>query len=643
MPILDTIAGPDDLRKLGFDELRALAAELRSSIVSAVESRGGHLASNLGVVELTIALHRVFESPRDAIVWDVGHQCYAHKMLTGRAGRFDALRALGGLSGFPRRSESPHDPFDEGHASVSISRALGLLAARHSLKVPGSVVAFIGDGALTGGLAWEALQHAGQLQLPLVVVLNDNAMSISPNVGSISRYLSRLSATPAYQAFRRRVDRAILSVPRYGRRVHALVVRAKRAVKELVFRETVFSDFGFEYVGPVDGHDLELLCAVLSEAKALGRPVVVHALTRKGRGHAEAEEDPSTWHGVAPASGAPSDPNPSFTKAFSAAMLAAGARDPRVVAVTAAMAGGTGLSAFQTRFPERFHDVGIAEEHAVAFAGGLARGGRKPVVAIYSTFMQRAVDQVFHDVVLQDLPVVLAMDRAGAVPEDGQSHQGAYDVAIFRAFPRLPILAPSTAAELAAALDWALARDGPCAIRYPKAPCMAERPELAAPWEPGRGVFLERFGAPTLVAAWGGLVPAALGAAALARERGAALDVLCLRFLAPLDGDAFASDCSGYRRVLILEEGVERGGASEGLALALRERAPGVEVLRRGFPDEPFAHGRRDELLALAGLDAPSVAALALGPADREAAAAPGAVDVLERRRPRAVRAGSAP
>lgn len=643
MAILDTIAGPADLRKLDFAELRALSAELRSRIVAAVERRGGHLASNLGVVELTIALHWVFESPADAIVWDVGHQCYAHKMLTGRAGRFDTLRASGGLSGFPRRSESPHDVFDEGHASVSISRALGLLAARRALGEQGSVVAFIGDGALTGGLAWEALQHAGQLQLPLVVVLNDNAMSISPNVGAISRYLSRLSATPVYQEFRRRVDHAILSVPRYGRRVHALVVRAKRAVKELVFRETLFSDFGFEYVGPVDGHDLELLCAVLADAKALGRPVVVHALTRKGRGHAEAEEDPSAWHGVAPSTRGLPDEGPSFTKAFSEAMLAAGERDPRVVAVTAAMAGGTGLSAFQARFPTRCYDVGIAEEHAVAFAGGLARGGLKPVVAVYSTFMQRAVDQVFHDVVLQDLPVVLAMDRAGAVPEDGQSHQGAYDVALLRAFPRLPILAPSTAAELGAALGWALARPGPCAVRYPKAACMAERPEFSAPWEPGRGVFLERSGAPVLAVAWGGLVPAALGAARLARESGSALDVLCLRFLAPLDGDAFAADCAGYRRVLILEEGVERGGVSEDLALALRERAPGLEVLRRGFPDEPFAHGRRDELLALAGLDAPSVAALALGQPLRAADAGPGAVDVLDRRRPRAVRAGTAP
>jgi 1-deoxy-D-xylulose-5-phosphate synthase len=614
MAILDTIDSPEDLKKLDGAGLRALAAEIRQRIIATVGRNGGHLASNLGVVELTLALHRVFESPRDAIVWDVGHQSYAHKLITGRRDAFDTIRKPGGLSGFPKRSESPHDAFDTGHASTSISAALGMLEARRVLGEEGAAVAVIGDGALTGGMAFEALSHAGHLGLPIVVVLNDNKMSISANVGALSRYLSRLSATVRYQGIRARIDRAVKGVPVFGRFLYASMYRAKRAVKALFFKENLFSDLGFEYAGPIDGHDIAGMIRVLREARILGKPVVVHVVTRKGKGFDLAEENPVLYHGVSPMRCTDGEMEPSiaatFTDAFSRAMVRRGCFDDRLVAVTAAMTKGMGLEAFRSACPGRLYDVGIAEEHAVTFAAGLAAKGLRPVVGLYSTFSQRAVDQVLHDVALPRLRVVLALDRSGAVPDDGETHQGIYDIALFRSFPNLAILAPASAAELAACLEWALDSGGPAIVRYPKAPCPREEAAFAEPIVAGKGVFVRRSGAETLLVALGGLVSSAVEASdsllrgAAAAGAGPVADVYSARFASPVDDDFFLEAVSAYRRVIIVEEGVERGGMGESLVSLMGRRLPRIDASCAGFPAQPFPQADRDRLLALARLDA---------------------------------------
>ncbi|MBL8966723.1 MAG: 1-deoxy-D-xylulose-5-phosphate synthase [Spirochaetaceae bacterium] len=612
MSILDSIDSPADLKRLDAKGLRSLAEEIRGRIVATVSRNGGHLASNLGVVELTLALHRVFDSPKDAIVWDVGHQCYAHKLLTGRRDCFEGLRKAGGLSGFPKRSESCHDHFDTGHASTSISSALGLLAARSLQDEPGKVIAVIGDGALTGGMAFEALSHAGQLGLPLVVVLNDNKMSISPNVGALSRYLSRLSTTVRYQNFRSRVDALVRRIPLFGPWLYPLMVRGKSAVKALFFKENLFADLGFEYVGPIDGHNLPAMIQVFRELRSLKRPVVVHVLTRKGKGYELAEEDPARYHGVSPMRVSDGKiearPAETFTEAFSASLIARGYADSRVVAVTAAMAKGTGLEEFRAACPGRLYDVGIAEEHAVTFAAGLATGGMRPVVAIYSTFMQRAVDQVFHDVALPRLPVTFVLDRAGAVEGDGETHQGIYDLALFRSMPNMTIIAPSDARELDMALAYGLASDGPTMVRIPKARCPAEEPAAAEPLVAGRGVFLRRAGAETLVVALGGLVPIAVEASDALLREGRSADVYSLRFAAPIDEEAFLDVAAPYRRILFLEEGVSSGGLGEALAALAARRLPRLSFAALGFPAEPFAQGTRAELLEMAGLSAAAVA-----------------------------------
>jgi 1-deoxy-D-xylulose-5-phosphate synthase len=651
MALLDSVDSPKDLRKLSLAELKLLAAEIREKIIAVVGRNGGHLASNLGVVELTLAMHRVFDSPRDSIVWDVGHQCYAHKLVTGRRGEFESIRKSGGLSGFPKRSESPHDAFDTGHASTSISVALGILEARRVLGSEsgkgdpgrGVAVAVIGDGALTGGMAFEALSHAGQLGLPLVVVLNDNKMSISPNVGALSSYLSRLSATVRYQGIRSRIDRTVKGIPLIGDWLYERMVRGKRAVKALLFKENLFSDLGFEYAGPIDGHNILAMINVFREARALGKPVVVHVITRKGKGYGLAEEDPSRYHGVAPARCVDEEEerpvSSTFTEAFSGAMLRRGCFDERLVAVSAAMTTGVGLDAFKAACPGRLYDVGIAEEHAVTFAAGLASDGLRPVVALYSTFAQRAVDQILHDVALPCMPVVVALDRAGAVAEDGETHQGIYDIALFRSFPNLSILAPASAGELSLFLEWALDSGKPSILRYPKAQCPREEDAYAEPLIAGRGVFVRRSGAETLIVALGGLVaPAVEASDALFREAaegGSPLfaaaavgrsplsaeglpggplrslggaDVYSLRFVAPLDEESFLEAASPYARVLVVEEGVARGGIGEYLVSLIASRLPRMSASSAGFPSEPFAQASRDELLARAGLDAAGIA-----------------------------------
>jgi 1-deoxy-D-xylulose-5-phosphate synthase len=662
-PLLSGIRGPADIKEFSSKDLNRLAAEIRDFIVYTVARNGGHLASNLGVVELSIALHRVFESPADMIVWDVGHQCYAHKLLTGRFPVFSGLRQVNGIAGFPKRSESPHDQFNTGHASTSISAALGMLAADRIQGGKARAVAVIGDGALTGGLAYEALSHAGQLGLPLIVILNDNKMAISANVGGMSKYLSQLSMKARYQAFRTRFDAMAKRIPFVGTAVFNGVSRLKRAVKAVFYTDNFFVDLGFEYAGPIDGHNIQGLITVLEDVRRLERPVVIHVITRKGKGYSYAEDDPGAYHGVGSFSisgGIDSsrvDPghagqvqaddesllaaekNPGrigFTDAFSAALLAQADRDSRVLAITAAMEQGCGLASFRKAFGHRFFDVGIAEEHALTFASGLVVRGLKPVVAVYSTFMQRAVDQFIHDAALQKLPIVIALDRAGFVGDDGETHQGLFDIALFRPAPHTAILAPASESELRLMLDWALADRvpysldtsndlvslarrntfacGPVIIRYPKSVCPAEIPAFSFPLEPGRGIFISGPHADSRVclAFTGSLYTQAVDAASLLAAQGIKADLYNLRFLKPIDEDYLAEIINRYELVVFIEEGIKSGGFGE-YAQGLAVRRGGKAVVAALAVGENFAQqGTREQLLRMNGLDAESIAQAAL-------------------------------
>ena len=652
-PILSSISGPEELKKLNAEELKRLAEEIRDFIVYTVARNGGHLASNLGVVELSIALHRVFDSPTDMIIWDVGHQCYAHKLLTGRFPAFSGLRKAGGVSGFPRRAESPHDQFNTGHASTSISAALGMLAADRIQGGTARAVAVIGDGALTGGLAYEALSHAGQLGLPLIVILNDNKMSISANVGGMSKYLSRLSMKAKYQAFRARFDAAVRRIPLIGTAIFNGVVRFKRAVKAVFYTDNFFVDLGFEYAGPIDGHNISGLLSVMEDVRQLNRPVVIHVITQKGKGYSFAEDDPGSYHGVAslPVSGGldadedgdkkrPSN-RITFTEAFSSALLAQADRDSRITAVTAAMEQGCGLASFRKAFERRFFDVGIAEEHALTFAAGLAARGLKPVTAIYSTFIQRAVDQIIHDAALQKLPMVIALDRAGFVGDDGETHQGLFDIALFRPVPHTAILAPASEAELRLMLNWAFedrpqaadagdgadARSellslagrktfngGPVIIRYPKSYCPIEIPAFSLPLEMGRGVFVtgRHVDSEICLAFTGSLYAQAVDAAALLAADGIKADLYNLRFLKPVDEDYLAELINCYKLTVFIEDGISSGGFGEYAAGVARRQGADAAVLALAAAEHFAALGTREQLLRMNGLDARSIAEKAM-------------------------------
>jgi 1-deoxy-D-xylulose-5-phosphate synthase len=605
MSLLDSVNGPADIRALSMRQRLQLADEIRGRLVEVVCRNGGHLASSLGVVELTIAILTVYDPPRDSIVWDVGHQAYPWKMLTGRGCRFGTIRTRGGLSGFPKRSESPCDPFGTGHSSTAISAALGLAVARDRLGTGGRVAAVVGDGAMSGGLALEGLNNLGHVRTDMTVILNDNEMSISRNVGALSGHLTRLLTDPTYNRVRNEVWNMLGRVPSLGERMRRAGRLAGSALKRtLVQGATVFDEFGIRYIGPVPGHDLPLLTEVLSRVATLGGPVLVHVATTKGKGYAPAECDATYWHGIP--GGCGQAPGRTFTSAFSDSLTALGEADPRIVAITAAMRDGTGLSAFADRFPDRFFDVGIAEQHAVTFACGLAFGGLKPVLAVYSTFIQRAVDQVIHDAALQGAPLVIAMDRAGIVGEDGPTHHGAFDIQLFRGVPGLRLAAPRDCAMLERLLATALALgDGPNLIRFPRG---AEPGGLPAPppvTPPGTGQLL-REGRDILMVACGPLCAAALDAAGeLARDglSAAVYDPIWLK-PAPLDGILEASGPAG--RILVLEEGSGLGGFGEQVAAALSPGGCRVETM--ALPDSFIPHGSRDGLLGEVGLGPASMA-----------------------------------
>ncbi|WP_407425468.1 1-deoxy-D-xylulose-5-phosphate synthase [Treponema sp.] len=629
---LSKINSPSDVKKIAENDLPSLCSEIRKCIIETVAKNGGHLASNLGVVELTVALHRVFDSPEDAIIFDVSHQCYTHKLLTGRYSQFSSLRKHAGISGFTRQSESVHDFFDNGHSSTSISQGLGLLTAWEKFEKeqralgfnpkPRKVVVVIGDGALTGGLAYEALAHSGQLSKNLIVVVNDNQMSISPNNAAISRYLSSLTMTSFYQRFRYFIDGLVDKIPNSKNHIGKFIYRIKRAIKGMFLSNNFFADLGFEYVGPLDGHNIKELEENLQRVRRLPKPVIVHVHTKKGKGYSPAENDPASFHGVGPFQISDGKMEKfdtlSFTEAFNKSLMAIASSNTRIMAVTAAMSKGTGLDTFARHYPDRFFDVGIAEEHAVTFAAGLSRGGMIPVVAIYSTFIQRSVDQIIHDVALSNYHVIFCFDRAGAVPQDGETHQGIFDIALLRPVPNLTILCPATALDLSLCLMWAVNVKKPVAVRYPKLSCPSELPSFENEIIEGRGVLIknEEF-APNLsvdfedssnskkmlLVCTGGIFDETLVLARNLLQKGVNTDIYSLRFIKPLDEDYFLSLSGNYDEVCVIEDGIKSGGIGEYIQnLLLNNDFKNVKIF--AFPDKFISHGSRQEVLADASLTA---------------------------------------
>ncbi|MFA5843399.1 MAG: 1-deoxy-D-xylulose-5-phosphate synthase [Coriobacteriia bacterium] len=615
--ILDTIDGPADIRSFDASQLETLAGEIREILVNTVSETGGHLAPNLGVVELTLGLHRALESPRDSIVWDVGHQSYVHKLLTGRRERFGTLRQYGGICGFPKRSESPHDSFDTGHASNSLSVALGLALARDAAGEDREVVAVIGDGSLTGGMAFEALNHIGHLGTHLIIVLNDNEMSISQNVGALASYLARVRLDPRYTRLRDEVESA-LGRTKLGAKFVAAGEAAKESFKQLLVPGMIFEELGITYVGPIDGHDVAQVQNAITWAKQAEGPVLVHAVTRKGTGYVHAEDRPDAFHGINPFSietgmAHPSEGPPSYTEVFGRALVAEAAEDDRIVAITAAMPSGTGLDLFASEYPDRCFDVGIAEQHAVGLAAGLAAGGRVPVVAVYSTFLQRAYDQVIMDVALQGLHVVFCLDRAGLVGEDGPTHHGVFDLSYLRAIPNLSIMAPADEAELVHMLHTALLADGPVAIRYPRGKGVGvPLPAHPVVLEAGRAQ-LRRGGSDVALLAVGRMVSVAESAADLLAADGVSATVLNMRWVKPLDLVAVSDAAMCHHLLVTIEENAGIGGFGGAVLEALADLGAHAPLLRLAVPDCFVTHGATERLLAEVGLTPAGVRGAVLG------------------------------
>ncbi len=607
---LTCINGPADLKKLGPQELEQLAADIRQELVATVTNNGGHLASNLGVVELTIALHNAFDSPQDKIVWDVGHQSYVHKLLTGRRKQFATIRQHGGLSGFPDPDESPHDAFGTGHASTSISAALGMAAARDLAGDSYHVIAVIGDGALGGGMALEAVNHAGHLGTRLIVVLNDNGMSISPSVGAISRSLSRLRLSRRYQRTKRDADLVISKLPG-GRQIWQAARRVKEGIKRLLLPTMIWEELGFTYVGPVDGHSLAELKSAFERAKAYtDGPIFIHVVTRKGMGFSPAETDAVAFHGVSP-NGVRRPAAPSYSKVFGETVLRIAKEDPRVVAITAAMPEGTGLNLMARELPERVYDVGICEQHAVTFAAGLAKQGFIPVVAIYSTFLQRALDQVIQDVCLQNLPVVFALDRSGVVGDDGKTHQGAFDLSYLGFIPNMVVVAPRDENELQHMVCTAVRAGRPMAIRYPRGQGWGVALDKELKRLPvGKGTVLHDGGSNpdiAIVALGSTVVPALEAANSLSR-----VGIRCLvadaRFARPLDSALILEAAGLAGRVVTVEENALCGGFGSAVLGLIADAGVQARVERLGLPDEFIAHGTQELLRAQCDIDATGIA-----------------------------------
>lgn len=612
--ILEQIDSPQAIKNLTSREVEQLAAELREKIVSTVSRTGGHLASSLGVVELTLALHAVFDTPEDKIIWDVGHQAYAHKLLTGRRENFSSLRQLHGLSGFPKRKESVHDCFDVGHSSTSISAALGMAVARDIAAGNEKIIAVIGDGSLTAGLALEGLNQAGHLQKNLIVVLNDNEMSISPNVGALSSFLSRKLTSDFYIGLKKEAEGFLQLVPRFGKDLLALARRAEDSLKGFLTPGMLFEALGFAYLGPVDGHNYDELQKTLRHISRLQGPVLVHVLTKKGKGYSAAEEKPSVFHGVGPFDAATGEVRQSkggpgtYTAVFGRTLVELAEKNHKIVALTAAMTEGTGLSAFAERFPERFFDVGIAEQHAVTFSAGMASQGLRPVVAIYSTFLQRAYDSILHDVCLQNLPVTFALDRGGLVGADGPTHHGLFDFSYLRHMPNMVLMAPRDEQELRRALVTAFEHDGPFAFRYPRGKGLGvSMDQMAHPFDIGKGELLVE-GSTGVIFATGVTVATAMEAARLLRDENIFMSVVDLRFVKPLDASLILREARKAGVVITVEENILQGGVGSAVLELLAGQGLQTRSCCIGIPDTFVDQGGQDELRKIWGLDAEGIA-----------------------------------
>lgn len=612
MGLIEKIENPENIKHFSSEELEILASEIRQFIIKNVSKTGGHLAPSLGVVELTLVLHQIFDSPQDKIIWDVGHQCYCHKILTGRKGCFSTLRQYNGLSGFPKSVESEHDCFNTGHSSTSISAALGMAKARDLKGEKHKIIAVIGDGALTGGMAFEALNHGGDLKTDLIVVLNDNEMSISPNVGAMSGYLSRIRTDPRYGKSKEEMEQLFKKIPKVGNRVLKSLERVKDSFKYLLVPGMLFEEMGFTYLGPIDGHSILAMKTVLKSAKNLKGPVLVHVVTSKGKGYQVAEENPDTFHGVgsfeAETGKLIKKAGPStYTKVFGDTLVNLAENKKELVAITAAMPDGTGLSGFAEEFPQRFFDVGIAEQHAVTFAAGLAKAGFHPVVAIYSTFLQRAYDQVLHDVALQNLPVTFAVDRAGLVGEDGETHHGIFDISYLRHIPHLVMMAPKDENELRGMLAWAVNFPGPSILRYPRGTGIGvdltkEYPHILK----GRGEVLKE-GTDLTIVALGPLAYTALKGAEELKKRGIHAAVINPRFVKPLDQDLLMRYAQKTGRILTIEENVLAGGFGSACLELLNRYCPLANVEIMGLPDRFIEHGAGDLLRHSYGISAAAI------------------------------------
>ncbi len=610
--LLEKIEQLNDIKSIDRSDWGQLAEEIRQFLIEKISVTGGHLGANLGVVELTMALHLVLNLPEDQIIWDVGHQSYTHKLLTGRKEGFDHLRQFHGMSGFPKRKESECDVFDTGHSSTSISAGLGLVKARDLLGETRTIVSVIGDGSLTGGMAYEALNNAAKLETNFIIILNDNNMSISENVGGVSKYLNNIRTASGYLDLKEGIYRALMGTPG-GTSMVATIRRAKSSFKQLVIPGMFFEDMGITYLGPVDGHDIGGMVRVIREAKRVKGAVLIHAITQKGRGYAPAERHPARFHGAEPfdiATGIPSHPRnvANYTDVFSTVMCKLGARDEKVVAITAAMSDGTGLKRFHNMYPDRFFDVGIAEQHAVTFAAGLAIGGLKPIVAIYSSFLQRAYDQILHDVCIQNLPVVFAIDRAGLVGSDGETHQGIFDLTYLSGIPNMHVCAPKNKWELSDMLKFGLALGAPVAIRYPRGVAYAGLKEFRAPIELGKAEWIYKESGVALFAL-GSMVETAVEARLLLKAQGIDASLINARFAKPLDEEAVLEACDGHRLIVTLEENVSSGGYGEKVLDCMKRNGRENLFLNISVPDRFVEHGKVEILKKELGMDAESVVA----------------------------------
>ena len=609
--LLEKIEKENDIKKIDPSDYEVLAEEIRQFLIEKISVTGGHLGSNLGAVELTMALHLAMEFPEDKIVWDVGHQAYTHKILTGRRDGFEMLRKYGGMSGFPKRKESDCDSFDTGHSSTSISAGLGLVKARDILGEKHTVVSVIGDGSLTGGMAYEALNNASRMGSNFIIILNDNNMSISENVGGVSKYLNSIRTTDKYLDLKDSIYYRLLEMPKFGDKVVRKIQKAKNSFKQLWVPGMFFEDMGVTYLGPVDGHDFVALSKILQEAKRVKNAVIVHVVTQKGKGYLPAERHPARFHGAEPfqiETGLPlaKRVKANYTDVFATVMNKLGERNQKVVAITAAMPDGTGLKRFANRFPERFFDVGIAEEHAVTFAAGLAAGGLKPVVAIYSSFLQRAYDQILHDVCIQNLPVVFAVDRAGLVGSDGETHQGIFDLSFLSSIPNMHIMAPKNKWELSDMLKFAVDFDKPIAIRYPRGEAYDGLKELRLPIRFGKSEFLYEEEDIALFAV-GSMVKTAVVVRDLLKERGYSCTLVNARFVKPIDEDAISQVEKEHSLIVTLEENVLSGGYGEKVADFVRSEKIDLELMQIALPDAYVEHGNVDLLKKELGMDEDSI------------------------------------